>query len=186
MRRGLVVGLAALVALVGWIAIRDLRRGYWSTRGATVVRFTIRSRFVHRDTHEVLVLPSGGGRRRELLVFLHGRSSPPESNLTQSLFDALHHLGSQAPDVLLVDGGDHSYWHDRHDGSWGTYVLREAIPAAVARSGADTRRVAVGGISMGGFGALDLARFSPTRFCAVGAHSAALWFRGADTSQCVR
>ena len=34
---------------------------------------------------------------------------------------------------------------------------------------------------MGGFGALDLARLAPARFCAVGAHSAALWFRGADT-----
>lgn len=34
---------------------------------------------------------------------------------------------------------------------------------------------------MGGFGALDLARIAPKRFCAVGAHSAALWFRGTDT-----
>jgi Putative esterase len=34
---------------------------------------------------------------------------------------------------------------------------------------------------MGGFGALDLGRLAPTRFCAIGAHSAALWFRGADT-----
>ena len=29
---------------------------------------------------------------------------------------------------------------------------------------------------MGGFGALDLARLHPRRFCAVGGHSAALWF----------
>src|SRR5438105_12369056 len=35
---------------------------------------------------------------------------------------------------------------------------------------------------MGGFGALDLARLAPGRFCAVGAHSAALWFRGGDTA----
>jgi enterochelin esterase-like enzyme len=34
---------------------------------------------------------------------------------------------------------------------------------------------------MGGFGALDLGRIAPRRFCAVGGHSAALWFRGADT-----
>ena len=34
---------------------------------------------------------------------------------------------------------------------------------------------------MGGFGALDLASRAPGRFCAIGAHSAALWFRGADT-----
>ena len=46
---------------------------------------------------------------------------------------------------------------------------------------ADARRVAIGGISMGGFGALDLARLAPRRFCAVGAHSPALWFEGGDT-----
>jgi len=34
---------------------------------------------------------------------------------------------------------------------------------------------------MGGFGALDLARLAPSRFCAVGAHSAALWFSGGET-----
>jgi len=34
---------------------------------------------------------------------------------------------------------------------------------------------------MGGFGALDLARLARSRFGAVGAHSAALWFSGGET-----
>jgi len=34
---------------------------------------------------------------------------------------------------------------------------------------------------MGGFGALDLARLYPDRFCAVGGHSAALWRTGGET-----
>src|SRR5213079_3390154 len=59
----------------------------------------------------------------------------------------------------------------------------EAIPAAIARSGADAHRVAVGGVSMGGFGALDIARLWPHRFCAVGGHSAALWRTGGETPQ---
>jgi S-formylglutathione hydrolase FrmB len=42
--------------------------------------------------------------------------------------------------------------------------------------------VAIGGISMGGFGALNLARLDPRRFCAVGGHSAALWASGADSA----
>jgi len=163
------------------MGLRDWRRGYASTRGATVSRFTLHSELVGRDLHEILVVPEGGGRGRALLVFLHGRGSPPDSNLRQQLFDALHDLGPRAPNVLLADGGDHSYWHDRRDEKWGTSVIREAIPAAVTRSHADERRIAIGGISMGGFGALDLARLAPERFCAVGAHSAALWLRGADT-----
>jgi enterochelin esterase-like enzyme len=179
---GTVFALAAVAAFVVWRAIDDARRGYESTRGARVVRFTIDSRLANAKLHEVLVFPAGGGRGRPLLVFLHGRSNPADSNLTQQLFDTLHALGRRAPVVFLPDGGDHSYWHDRRDGRWGASTLREAIPAAVNRSGADGRRVAIGGISMGGFGALDLARLAPRRFCAVGGHSAAIWFSGGDTA----
>jgi enterochelin esterase-like enzyme len=182
MRRLVLALLVAALAVGGWIAVRDERRGYRSPRGARIERFTLHSRLVGRDLHDVLVVPHGGGRGRELLVFLHGRSSSPGSNLSQSFFDALHDLGADAPVVLLPDGGDHSYWHDRRDGRWGSMVLQEAIPAALRRSDADPRRIAVGGISMGGFGALDLARLDPVLFCAVGAHSAALWFHGGDTA----
>jgi S-formylglutathione hydrolase FrmB len=74
--------------------------------------------------------------------------------------------------VLLLDGGDHSYWHDRADGRWGSMVLDEAIP--------EHRRVALGGISMGGYGALLLG--AERHFCAVGGHSPALWLSGADSA----
>ena len=181
MRRGLIVAVIALAAGAAWVGLRDWRRGYESTRGATILRFTLRSALVHRDLHEILVLPAGGGRGKELLVFLHGRSSPPGSNLRQPLFDALHDLGRQAPAVLLADGGDHSYWHDRADGPWGSYVIREAIPATLARTHADGNTIAIGGVSMGGFGALDIARLHPG-FCAVGAHSAALWLHAGDSA----
>jgi S-formylglutathione hydrolase FrmB len=36
-------------------------------------------------------------------------------------------------------------------------------------------------MSMGGFGALDIARREPGRFCAVGGHSAALWRKASET-----
>ncbi len=183
MRRGLALALLAVAAAGIWVVVRDARRGYKDDRGASVTRFPLRSRLLGRSLEEVLVAPAGGGRGRPLLVFLHGRSAPPDSQLSDSFFQALVALGAKAPNVLLANGGNHSYWHDRRDGRWGSYVLQEAIPAAVARLRADPRRVAVGGISMGGFGALDLARIAPHRFCAVGGHSAALWFQGGDTPQ---
>jgi S-formylglutathione hydrolase FrmB len=83
--------------------------------------------------------------------------------------------------VVIPDGGGSSYWHDRSTGRWGAYVLNKVIPAALRRTHADPHRVAIGGISMGGFGAVDLARLAPHRFCAVGAHSAALWRSGGET-----
>ncbi|MDX6664607.1 MAG: hypothetical protein QOG68_813, partial [Solirubrobacteraceae bacterium] len=75
-----------------------------------------------------------------------------------------------------------SYWHARRGGDWGAYVLREVIPEAVRRLHADGRRVAIGGISMGGFGAFDVARRARGRFCAVGGHSAATWLQAGDTA----
>jgi S-formylglutathione hydrolase FrmB len=61
-------------------------------------------------------------------------------------------------------------------------MLDEAIPEAVSRLHADPRRIAIGGISMGGFGAFDIAHLLPSAFCAVGGHSAAMWLRAEDTA----
>jgi S-formylglutathione hydrolase FrmB len=163
---------------------RRLRRAhghYTDARGATVLRYRLHSRPLDRDLDEVGIVPAGGGTR-PLLVFLHGRGMATDALLSDGLFRALAGLGPRAPAIVFVDGGDHSYYHDRRDGPWGSYVLREAIPDALRRLHADPARVAIGGISMGGFGALDLARLDPSRFCAVGGHSAALWRSGGETA----
>jgi S-formylglutathione hydrolase FrmB len=115
-----------------------------------------------------------------LLVLMHGKGGGPSQFLSQPFFDTLAGLHARAPDVLLLDGGDDSYWHNRSDGAWGSMVLREAIPAGIARTHA--RRVAIGGISMGGYGALLLGSPSPGRFCAVGAQSPALWLSAGETA----
>jgi len=143
--------------------------------------FTVKSRLLGRSLQQAVLLPPGSTRGRPLLVLLHGRSSSPDSMVSDSLRRALKRLGARAPIVVFANGGDHSYYHDRAEGRWGAYVLHEVIPATVRRYGADGSRVAIGGFSMGGFGALDLARFR--RFCAVGGHSAAMWRTGGETPQ---
>jgi S-formylglutathione hydrolase FrmB len=60
--------------------------------------------------------------------------------------------------------------------------MDEVIPLVVRRFGIDPHRLAIGGISMGGFGAYDIALKNPGRFCAVGGHSPALWFDGSETA----
>lgn len=84
--------------------------------------------------------------------------------------------------VVLLDGGAHSYYHDRRDGPWATALLREAIPGAARRFGTLPGRIAVGGISMGGYGALHLATLTRGRFCAVGGHSPALFPSAGETA----
>lgn len=61
-------------------------------------------------------------------------------------------------------GGDLSYCHSRASGAWGSYVLDEVIPKALTVLNADPRRVAIGGLSMCGFGAYSVARLRPGRF----------------------
>jgi len=181
-----VLGLAILVALLslsGWGLLRVYRIFKPDQHGARVTRFTLRSALVGRSLEEIVVVPKGGGAGRPLLVLLHGRGSSPSSYLTRYWFDALAKLGSRAPDLLLVDGGDNSYYHDRAGGRWGSYVMQEAIPAALKRTGADRNRIAIGGISMGGFGALLAGEQFPGFFCAVGGHSAAIWRTGGETPQ---
>ena len=150
-------------------------------RGAEVERFTVAAPG-GKKLEQIAIMPAGAGERPPLLVFLHGRTDDttgPDSTLSQEMLDGLERLGSRAPAVLLVNGGKASYFHDRNSGDWGTYVLRRAIPAGLRRLGADRRRIAIGGISMGGFGALHLA--TRRSFCAVGGHSPALWRSGGET-----
>jgi S-formylglutathione hydrolase FrmB len=154
--------------------------------GARVVHLTVRSQAVGEDLGVNVVVP---GRladprgERPLLVFLHGRGGSDGSFTgDEAVFEGLAKLGRRAPIVAFPDGGDHGYWHNRAEGGWGRYVMREVIPTVSRRFGVDRRRVAIGGISMGGFGAYDLALLHPGRFCAVGGHSPALWFEGGETA----
>ncbi|MDX6652759.1 MAG: hypothetical protein QOJ38_1540 [Solirubrobacterales bacterium] len=179
-RRRRLVALAALVVLAVAIVLLAGGLPHADQKGARVAGLTVTSKAVGRDLPVKVVVPAGShaqqpGRRRPLLVFLHGRSGNQDSSLGDPMFAALAKLGPRAPIVAFPYGGDHSYWHDRADGAWGRYIVDEVIPQVIRSFGADPRRVAIGGISMGGFGAYDLARLHPGRFCAVGGHSPAIW-----------
>jgi dipeptidyl aminopeptidase/acylaminoacyl peptidase len=175
------VALLVVLLIAGAVAASQLLAGV-DRRGATVRHFTIKSRFAGRALHEIGIVPAGAGKR-PLLVFLHGRGLEPGSLLSEEFYAGLARLGKRAPIVVALDGGDHSYWHDRRDGRWGSYVLREAIPEAVRVLGADGSRVAIGGISMGGYGAFELAREARRgRFCAVGGHSPAFWLSAGQSA----
>jgi S-formylglutathione hydrolase FrmB len=186
----LIAGVAAAVVRAH---VSAARRGYSDTGGATVVRYRLASRLLGRSLSEIGVVPNGGGRR-PLLIFLHGRHDPspvawlipsksgPESLLSNQFFRSLAQLGVRAPVVVLLNGGGHSYYHDRADGPWASMILREAIPDAVRRFGTTPGRIAIGGESMGGYGALHIATLRPAEFCAVGGHSAALWVTGGQSA----
>jgi S-formylglutathione hydrolase FrmB len=174
-RRRRLTALAALVALA--------TAGAADAHGASVSRFAVAAPGGAK-LRQIAIRPTAVSTERPpLLVLLHGRTDGlrgPETWLSDELLAALDRLGADAPAVLLVNGGRSSYYHDRRSGRWARYVLRRVLPEGRRRLGADPGRVAIGGISMGGFGALHLAR--KRRFCAVGGHSPALWRSAGETA----
>ena len=171
MPRGLALAVAALAIVLCACACGSAKPKL--APPPKVVNFQLRSKLIGREMSDVLVRPAGGTKGRWLLVFLHGYGAAPSDMVSPAFLAGLRQLGDRAPVVFLPEG-DVGWWHDRAEGPWGSYVLREAIPAVLRRTGADPHRVAIGGISMGGFGALDLGRIEPKRFCAVGGHSPAV------------
>lgn len=183
-RRRAGLGIVAVAAAaIGYLALTATVFAPVDRHGARFVHMEIRSDAVGRELGVNVIVPKQAGPRddRWLVVFLHGRSGS-EGSFNETVFGGLPRLRGRGPVYAFPAGGVHGYWHDRRGARWGTYVMREVIPTVVERFGIDPRRIAIGGISMGGFGAYSLALKHPGRFCAVGGHSAALWFEGGETA----
>ncbi len=171
--------LAAVLIAAASLAIDRLWLEDDSTRntyGATIRTKEIDSTVLDRKMAVKVVVPKGApANDRSLVVFLHGRGEDETSYLDDEMFKGLNELKTRAPVMAFPNGGDASFWHDRDSGDWGSYVLDELIPLLVERFDIDPAKVAIGGISMGGYGAYDLARLRPDTFCAVAGHSPTIW-----------
>jgi pimeloyl-ACP methyl ester carboxylesterase len=123
-----------------------------------------------------------------VLLVLHGRGN----GYTQAF--GSHHLGAFLSDavrggvppfaVVAADGGKNCYWHPRADGTNALRMLVDELLPMLAKRGLQVERFAVGGWSMGGYGALLLSEvLGPARIAACVPDSPALFRRWADTSQ---
>jgi S-formylglutathione hydrolase FrmB len=124
---------------------------------------------------------SAPSTRYPVLYMLHGSGGSNAEWRTYGLFTAADHLigqGTITPLVIVLPQGDQSFWMDHADGGpqWGTYTARDVVTEIDQHHhtmpGRDGR--AIGGLSMGADGALQLAMNYPEVFSVVGAHSPAL------------
>ncbi len=177
------IAVIAALGLFAFAAVALIDIGKVDTHGSTLVHVDVHSRAVGHDQAVNVVVPPHAGPRghRSLLVFLHGRNGS-ETTFNDVVLAGLPSLKSHQPIVAFPDGGNHSYYHDRAGGNWDEFIADEVIPMVEKRYGVDPEKVAIGGISMGGFGAYDIALHHPGMFCAVGGHSPALWFEGGETA----
>jgi S-formylglutathione hydrolase FrmB len=86
--------------------------------------------------------------------------------------------GEIAPLLIVLPQGDQSYWVDHANGGpkWGQYTAEDVVAEIDAnwRTVPDRDHRAIGGLSMGAHGALQLAMRYPDVFGTVGAHSPTL------------
>lgn len=143
----------------------------------------------HAPTGWSIAYPPGttAGDAVPMLLVLHGRGDDHRavlgSHALGSYLAGAVRTGTRPFALVAVDGGDHDYWHPRASGSDAQAMLIDELLPLAARHGLLTDRFAVGGWSMGGYGALLLAeRLGPRRIAAVAVDSPAIWNRAADTA----
>lgn len=132
------------------------------------------SNIIGKQMEMQVLLPSVGGPPFAALYLLHGIGGDSTNWLRYSRLESyLRYL----PLIAVLPQGDRGFYTDNEEGpAYGRYVAEE-VPAFIERTfHAKPARGAraIGGVSMGGYGALRVALGYPDRFCSVHSHSGAV------------
>src|ERR1700676_4935368 len=171
---------ALLTGCVGCVLVTPAAR---ATGRAECV--SIPSKILERAIPYCVLLPPSYDaektRRYPSLYLLHGLGDNEEMlvhsggmNLVEDLWEQ-HQLGEF---LIVTPAAGASFYINSHDGKrrYEDFFLQEFMPGVEKRYRAQSGRGSrgIGGVSMGGYGALHIAFRHPQLFAAVGAHSAAL------------
>lgn len=144
-----------------------------------------RSQSLDRDMRYTIFLPPGydssPSARYPVLYMLHGlggdRTQWVRAGLLTTAADLMQR-GEIAPFIIVLPEGERGYWvdHANNGPRFGSYVSRDLVTLIDRqyRTVATRDARAIGGMSMGGHGALQLALNNPQTFRVVGAHSVVL------------
>jgi S-formylglutathione hydrolase FrmB len=149
---------------------------------------SVPSRILGRSVPYCVILPPGYGedanRRYPVLYYLHGLGDNQQMFVRSGGFNLLEELwdGRQIGDFIVVTpAGYASFFMNSYDGRfrYEDFFLQEFMPWIENRYRVAARRESrgIGGISMGGYGALRMAFLHPQLFGSVSAHSGALMER---------
>ena len=116
-----------------------------------------------------------------VLYMLHGLNGSHNDWQRMGLFDTATQLiasGQIPPMIIVAPAGENGYWLDHFNGGprFGSYVSKDLVAYVDKhyRTAPERAFRAIGGMSMGAHGALQLALNNPNTFSIVGAHSVAL------------
>lgn len=141
---------------------------------------TFSSEILGREIAYAIYLPPGyttSDQRYPVLYALHGVGGNHTEWISFGVADAADALllaGEVPPFIMVFPQGDQSYWFNHPGGErWADYVTDEVVPLIDERYRTVPQREAraIGGLSMGATGALQLGLRRPDLFGVVGAHS---------------
>ena len=124
--------------------------------------------------------PSRAGQRYPVIYLLHGMGGRYDEWSGYGVEEVASQLikdGKLGHTIIVAPQGGLGYWMNQDGGTpWGEYVARDLVKHidATFRTVARREGRAVGGLSMGGHGAVQLAMNYPDVFGVVGAHSASI------------
>jgi enterochelin esterase-like enzyme len=152
--------------------------------GSQLLDRTFLSAALGRVMHYFIYLPAGyteSGRQYPVLYMLHGYGGSNTEWIAYGFpesADKMMNGGEIPPMIIVLPQGDQAYWVNHADDGqrWGDYAAQDVVQYidATYRTIADPQHRAIGGLSMGAQGAMQLAMNYPGVFGAIGMHSPTL------------
>ncbi|MBM3556026.1 MAG: esterase, partial [Alphaproteobacteria bacterium] len=149
-----------------------------------IVKDAFKSDALGAEYKMALYLPAaydGAAGRLPVVYLLHGASGDEDDwvikGSVQLTFDALIKRGELPPMVAVMPANGTSWWIDGAALKAETAFMRELVPFVEGKykvANAKAQR-AIGGLSMGGYGSLNLALRHPEKFCAAAVMSPAIY-----------
>ena len=145
----------------------------------------VKSAVLGRDLKFSVYLPDGyaaSPAKFPVVYLLHGAGGDElewsrKGGATETLDGLIARGLMRASVAVMPSAGPASWWTDGASEKVETALMTELLPYVEATYKVSTERSgrAIGGLSMGGYGALNLALRYPTRFCAAGIISPAIY-----------
>jgi putative tributyrin esterase len=133
-----------------------------------------RSQVLGKDTATWILLPDAGSGPFATFYLLHGLT---DDHTAWMLHTRIRDYAAALPLIVVMPDGGRGYFTNQTNGPrWATHMAEE-LPAYIekifpAKTSRESR--CVGGLSMGGYGALRLALGYPQRYISANSHSAPL------------
>lgn len=165
-----------------------------AAQASVVISQRFHSYALDRDWPYAVYLPTGyrtDGARYPVLYLLHGNNGKATDWLTEghlkAAADALIARKAMPPIIIVMPQGGTDWYVDRKE-KMETAFFDDLLPEIETRYAVSTQRGGrmIGGVSMGGFGALRYALTRPERFCGALLLSPAIYASGPPLTSAAR